>query len=234
MPAPELQKLPSVSELSASAQDYLKAIWGLTEWRTQPVTPTLVAERTGLKLSTVSDALRRLTSQGLLSHAPYGSVELTETGRSYALAMVRRHRLIESFLVNTLGYSWDQVHDEAERLEHAVSDFMVEQIDQLLGHPDRDPHGDPIPASDGTMTFPQARRLTEAGTGVVMVERISDADPVLLQFFEAHGIGVGVTLRVEPGAPFSEALNIRAPEADTAVALGRAATDALYVSAVAP
>ena len=136
----------SVSDLSTSTQNYLKAVWTLSEWSDQPVTPSLIAERTELKLSSVSDAVRRLTSQGLLTHTPYGAVELTEAGHAYAVAMVRRHRLIETFLVKMLGYGWDQVHDEAEHLEHAVSDFMIERIDELLGRPTRDPHGDPIPA----------------------------------------------------------------------------------------
>uniref|UniRef100_UPI00404933AE metal-dependent transcriptional regulator n=1 Tax=Brachybacterium sp. GPGPB12 TaxID=3023517 RepID=UPI00404933AE len=105
----------SVDELSASAQNYLKAIWGLSEWSDEPVTLKLIARRTGVALSSASDAVRKLTEQGLLSHARYGSVELTEVGRSYALVMVRRHRLIETFLVETLGYRWDEVHEEAER-----------------------------------------------------------------------------------------------------------------------
>ncbi|MFT3887953.1 MAG: metal-dependent transcriptional regulator [Arachnia sp.] len=221
----------SVTELSASTQNYLKTIWGLSEWSADPVTPTSIAERTGLKLSSVSDAVRRLTDQGLLTHAPYGFVELTESGRAYAVAMVRRHRLIETFLVETLGYRWDQVHEEAEVLEHAVSDFMMERIDDLLGHPSRDPHGDPIPAADGTVASPDAKRLTEVGAGTrVVVERISDADPALLQFFEVQGIGIGVALAVKEGTPFSDALQVRTPGSDAPVALGRTATDALYVS----
>jgi DtxR family Mn-dependent transcriptional regulator len=221
----------SVDELSASTQNYVKAVWGLSEWSEEPVTPSLIAQRTGLKLSSASDAVRRLTEQGLLAHAPYGSVQLTEAGRAHALSMVRRHRLIETFLVETLGYRWDQVHDEAETLEHAVSDFMVERIDELLGRPARDPHGDPIPTADGTVSRPDARRLTEVGAQErVVVERISDADPALLQFFEGHGIGVGAVLAVEDGPPFSDALAVRTEGADDPVPLGRSATDALYVS----
>lgn len=221
----------SVDELSTSTQNYLKAVWGLSEWSSDPVTPTLIAQRTGLRLSSVSDAVRRLTEQGLLAHAPYGSVELTEIGRTHALAMVRRHRLIETFLVVALGYRWDQVHDEAERLEHAVSDFLIDRIDELLDHPSRDPHGDPIPSADGTVTLPEAGRLTDVeATSRVIVERISDADPALLQFFEAHGIGVGVALRVEDGPPFSEARGVRLDGTDDLLPLGRSATDAIYVS----
>ncbi|MGO2659625.1 metal-dependent transcriptional regulator [Mycetocola reblochoni] len=221
----------SVSELSPSAQNYLKAVWGLTEWSNAPVTPSLVAERTGLKLSSVSDAIRRLTAQGLLSHARYGSVELTEAGRGYALAMVRRHRLIEAFLVSVLGYSWDQVHDEAEHLEHAVSDFMIDRIDAFLGFPSRDPHGDPIPTADGTVSIPTASQLSELGPGArVVVERISDSDSALLQFFEGHGIVVGAELDVAEGPAFSDAMGVRVVGRPGAVTLGRTATDALYVS----
>lgn len=221
----------SVTELSTSTQNYLKAVWTISEWSNAPVTPSLIAERTELKLSSVSDAVRKLTAQGLLNHSPYGAVELTETGRAHAVAMVRRHRLIETFLVRTLGYTWDQVHDEAEHLEHAVSDFMIERIDKLLGHPVRDPHGDPIPAADGTILTPEAVQLStiEPG-GNVAIERISDDDPELLQFFEDRGIVLGAQLAVAEGAPFSGSLEILVAGSSTPVALGALAADALYVS----
>lgn len=221
----------SVSDLSTSTQNYLKAVWNLSEWSETPVTPSLIAERTELKLSSVSDAVRRLSSQGLLSHTPYGAVELTETGRAYAVAMVRRHRLIETFLVKMLGYKWDEVHDEAEHLEHAVSDFMIERIDELLGRPTRDPHGDPIPLADGTIVAPEATPLGEVAAGTeVVIERISDDDPALLQFFEDRGIVLGAQVVVREGAPFSESLDVHVTGEDHPVALGRAAIDALYVS----
>lgn len=221
----------SVSQLSESAQNYLKAVWVLAEWSDAPVTPTLIAERTGLRLSSVSDAIRKLTGQGLLHHAPYGAVELTPEGHDFAVAMVRRHRLIESFLVTSLGYGWDQVHDEAERLEHAVSDFMVDRIDEFLGFPSRDPHGDPIPSKSGKISMPDAVQLTSAETGSeVVVERISDEDPALLQFFQENGIDLGVRLTVSEGAPFSDSVDVRVHGADRPLALGRTATDALYVS----
>lgn len=221
----------SVDELSESAQNYLKVIWGLTEWSDEPVTLTLIAQRSGVAASSASDAVRKLTAQGLLSHARYGAVTLTDMGRSYALTMVRRHRLIETFLVDTLGYSWDEVHDEAEALEHAVSDRMIDRIDEVLGFPSRDPHGDPIPAADGSVSIPCARKLTDVEAGLAcVVERIADSDPALLQFFESHGIRVGVALDVTEGAPFSEARNVQAPGMPAPVPLGSAACDALYVS----
>jgi len=221
----------SVSELSASAQNYLKAIWSLGEWSDEPVTASTIAEKMGVKLSTVSDAVRKLTAQGLVEHAPYGAVALTDVGRGYALAMVRRHRLIESFLVSVLGYRWDQVHDEAESLEHAVSDFMMERIDELLGHPTRDPHGDPIPAVDGTLTIPDAVRLTLVQPEqTAVVERISDADPELLRYLFEHGVRIGAALRVGVGAPYSESVEVRVEGGTVPLALGRAATDAVWVS----
>ena len=223
----------AVSELSASSQNYLKAVWGLQEWSDAPVTPSMVAETTGMKLSTVSDAMRRLADKGLVDHAPYGAITLTDSGRSYALEMVRRHRLIETFLVEMLGYSWDLVHDEAEALEHAVSDFMIDRLDVLLGHPVRDPHGDPIPTAAGELTYPEAFRLSEAAPGSLLrIERISDADPALLQYFSEHGIAVGSTVTSRSGSPFSGAIEISAGPGAAALALGSSATDAVWVSLV--
>ncbi|WP_250443945.1 metal-dependent transcriptional regulator [Actinotalea sp. C106] len=224
----------SVAELSSSAQNYVKIIWGLQEWSTADVTATMIAERAGVRLSTVSDAVRRLADQGLVEHTRYGAVTLTDLGRSHALAMVRRHRLIEAFLVNVLGYRWDEVHDEAEELEHAVSDLMVTRIDELLGFPTRDPHGDPIPAADGTVTIPDAVQLSHREpTGQVVVERISDADPGLLQYFSDTGVLVGATLELSAGAAYSEAVGVR-PEGRDGVSLGPAAADAVWVSPVTP
>lgn len=221
----------SVSELSVSTQNYLKAIWGLSEWSDAPVTVAVIAEKTGLKLSTVSDAVRRLTDQGLLHHARYGAVELTDTGAAHAIAMVRRHRLIETLLVDVLGYGWEQVHDEAENLEHAVSDFLVDRIDALLGHPTRDPHGDPIPAPDGTVSRPNAVQLSAAEAGSeVVIERISDADPALLRHLQDHGITLGARITWNEGSPFSDAVSVGVVGSPVTVSLGRAAIDALYVS----
>ncbi|WP_084125679.1 metal-dependent transcriptional regulator [Demequina sp. NBRC 110054] len=220
----------SVSELSASAQNYLKAVWGLQEWTDEPVTPTALAAKVGVRMSSVSDAVRRLSEQGLLTHTPYGAVELTEEGRRYAVAMVRRHRLIETFLVDVLGYTWDQVHDEAETLEHAVSDFMIDRIDERLGQPSRDPHGDPIPSAEGVLDAPDACLLSSVSPGArVRVERISDADPELLRFFADKDFRIGIELEVREGAPFSGAVEVLCPDG-AALALGQAATDAVWVT----
>ncbi|MFC4243195.1 metal-dependent transcriptional regulator [Gryllotalpicola reticulitermitis] len=184
-----------LSELSSTAQDYLKVIWSATEWAPAPVTVTQLATRMGVRKATVSDAVRRLVDSGLLTHEPYGAVELSDLGREHAVAMVRRHRILETFLVESLGYAWDEVHDEAERLEHAVSDTLIDRIDALLDHPSRDPHGDPIPSRDGSPHLPPAMLLADAPTGVPLrVERISDADSAVLRELAAHSIRPGATI----------------------------------------
>ncbi|WCC79579.1 metal-dependent transcriptional regulator [Cutibacterium equinum] len=220
----------SVTTLTASSQTYLKAIWSLQEWSDDPVSTSMLASKVGVRLSTVSEAVRKLTEQGMLQHTRYGSVALTDEGARHAVAMVRRHRLIETFLAETLGYRWDQVHEEADALEHVVSDFMVERIDELLGHPVKDPHGDPIPSPTGDIEHPDgAMQLSTVGPGeAVRVERVSDSDPGLLQFLAECGIGVGTVLEPRPGAPYSDSIEVTV--ADRVIALGRSATDAVWVS----
>lgn len=235
-----------LSELSASTQNYLKAIWSLEEWSDMPATASALAERMGLRASSVSDGLKRLAAADLIEHQRYGTIELTELGRTYAVAMIRRHRLIETFLVETLGYTWDRVHDEAEVLEHAVSDFMIERIDTVLGHPSRDPHGDPIPDASGRISFPHTVPLSQCEPGeTVVLERINDSDPKLLRYLSEHGFTPGAHLAIEEGAPFSEAINVRvvapadagaasaqtpAAPPQTTVPLGAAAATDLFVS----
>lgn len=223
----------SVADLSASAQNYLKVIWSLQEWSDAPVTASMIAQKTGLKLSTVSGAMPKLGEQGLVEYARYGSIALTAKGQGYAVAMVRRHRLIETFLVEVLGYRWDEVHDEAEVLEHAVSDFMVGRIDELLAHPVRDPHGDPIPSPSGAVDrTPFVESLSGASPGVRMVvERISDEDPELLRFFAGRGLVVGSELTVSSGPPYSDSLQVQV-EGGTSLVLGRSATDAVWICPV--
>lgn len=225
----------SVSELTTSTQNYLKAIWGLTEWSSNSVTATEISQKTGLKLSSVSDGMRRLGEAGLVHYSPYASIELTELGRKHALAMVRRHRMIETFLVEVLGYRWDQVHDEAENLEHAVSDFMIDQLDKQLGFPTRDPHGDPIPRADGTIVIPSAVQLDLVPIeSKAQVRRISDANPELLKFFDEHKIGLDTKLEVLEPEQYSNDLSIKIPGSDKPLALGKEAAQALYVEIMEP
>lgn len=181
--------------MSAVAENYLKVIYAHTEWQPAAITSSQLAARLGSAPSSVTEMVKKLTAQGLVEHALYGTIVLTSVGRAEALRMVRRHRLIETWLVSEFGYSWDEVHDEAEVLEHAVSDRMVDAIDARLGHPTADPHGDPIPAADGSVAPTRGERLSEVEVGDSMrVVRISDSDPDVLRLLESRGIGVGSRL----------------------------------------
>lgn len=218
----------SFQDLSVNSQDYLKVMWDLQEWTGEAVQPSALAKKTGMKLSTVSGAIARLTAMGLVEHNPYGAITLTEEGTEYALIMVRRHRLLESFLVRTLGYGWDEVHDEADSLEHAVSDNMIDRIDAALGHPAHDPHGDPIPTAAGDIEEEATIPLSKAPeNALVEVERVNDEDPDLLRYLTSEGITVGSTLRIGQKAPYSNSVSVTVvshrPEAsDAAPAAGTA------------
>ncbi|MBH0083588.1 metal-dependent transcriptional regulator [Salinibacterium sp. SWN167] len=181
-----------VDAISFVAQDYLKAIWSATEWGDPPITTKALAARFGTSPANVTDTLHRLAAQQLVDYRPYKPVQLTKTGARLAIAMVRRHRIIETFLVTTLDYGWDEVHDEAERLEHAATNTLIDRMDALLGFPTSDPHGDPIPTAEGhTNTARGAIRLASAAPGRYRVQRISDA--------EAANLEIAVTLQVAPG-----------------------------------
>ena len=193
----------SLDEITPVAQDYLKAIWSATEWGDAPLSTNSLAARMGTTAPNVTETVKRLAAQGLVEYQPYKPVTLTGKGREHAIAMVRRHRLLESFLAATLGYSWDEVHAEAERLEHAASDELIERIDQMLGRPTRDPHGDPIPTPEGQRAQPaHAVRLDVAEPGFYRVLRISDADPQRLVRFQQAGLVPGTVVEVTEAGHF--------------------------------
>ncbi|MGJ9402453.1 metal-dependent transcriptional regulator [Arthrobacter sp. KK5.5] len=183
--------------LSSNEEDYLKAVYGLGEWDRHPVTTGAVAAKLGVSPASATSMVAKLVGRGLLDHPPYGAVSLTPEGRRCALAVVRRHRLIETFLVGELGYGWDEVHDEAELLEHTVSARFIDRLDARLGHPASDPHGDPIPTAGGDLRLPAAVRLDQASSGSAVVVRVSDADPGLLRACAAVGIVPGSQLDPE-------------------------------------
>lgn len=224
-----------VRDLTMVAQDYLKIIWTTQEWSHEKVSTKLLAERLGVSPSTASESIRKLADQGLVHHEKYGAVTLTDRGRQAALAVVRRHRLLETFLVSELGYSWDEVHDEAEVLEHAVSDLMLDRIDVKLGHPTRDPHGDPIPAADGQVPTPPARQLSACADGDFgTVARISDADPEMLRYFDAVGISLDSRLQVLARRDFAGMISVSVQDSDGALStieLGSPAAQAIWVVA---
>ena len=193
-----------VDDLTPVAQDYLKVIWSATEWGEPPITTKGLAARFATTQANVSETMRRLQRHGLVTYQPYKPVTLTVSGETLALAMVRRHRLLEAFLAQVLSYGWDEVHDEAERLEHAVSEEFINRIDRLLGHPRTDPHGDPIPGPNGDWA-PQAGaiKLAQAEPGRYRVVRVADTDPEQLSRLRRNRVVPGAVLHVRAGpAPF--------------------------------
>ncbi|MBF0671525.1 MAG: metal-dependent transcriptional regulator [Salinibacterium sp.] len=192
-----------------AVEDYVKTIYSFGEWDDVPATPSALAARLGLAASTVTEMVKKLAASGLVDHVPYGAITLTAEGRTLALRMVRRHRLIETWLVEEFGYRWDEVHEEADVLEHAVSDRMLDAIFEKLGRPVRDPHGDPIPSSDGRVVMPPAVLLAEAPDGHEGgIVRIRDRDPKLLRYLEAEGFDLDARVRVVGRKPFGGALAI--------------------------
>ncbi|AFR08500.1 iron dependent repressor, N-terminal DNA binding domain protein [Nocardiopsis alba ATCC BAA-2165] len=213
----------------------MKVIYDLQERGTGPVTISGMAERLSVSNSSVSGMLRKLNELGLVQHQRYGNVSLTETGTKAALAVLRRHRLLETYLVAELGYSWDEVHDEAEILEHVVSDKFVDRIAAHLGDPVVDPHGDPIPTREGAIVQRESVLLSEAeaGTSGVIV-RVNDTDPELLRYLTDIDIGIGRRVRVVERLPFAGSIRIGVrPEPEDEEqerALGLVAAEALWIS----
>lgn len=212
-------------EAHTATDDYLKAIYHHTEWQDAAITPSMLAGRLGLAPSSVTEMIKKLAAQGLVSHRPYGPISLTPAGRLRAAATIRRHRLIETWLVREFGYSWDEVHDEAEVLEHTISDRLLAGIDARLGHPRFDPHGDAIPDADGNVHREPFVLLGTAPVGHTgRVLRVSDRDPAMLRTFDEAGIDVGRTLTLV--APGQVRVDDRAP-----VTLPAEAADAVWVTA---
>jgi DtxR family Mn-dependent transcriptional regulator len=195
---------------SSSIEDYVKVIYSFTEWQDKPITSSQLAQRLGVANSSVSEMVRKLKDQGLVNHQPYSAITLTANGVRLALLMVRRHRLIETFLVQEMGYRWDEVHDEAELLEHAVSNTFIERMAAKLGNPVRDPHGDPIPAADGSVLMPAANRMNELDDGHTgRITRISDENPELLRYLAAEEIDLDAAIEVIGRRPFGGAMVVR-------------------------
>jgi len=203
--------------LTRSVEDYLKAIFHLTE-AGAPATTNDIAHQLDLAPASVTGMVKRLSGQRLLEHEPYKGVQLTAAGRRAALRMVRRHRILESYLVAFLGYTWDTVHEEAERLEHSVSDALIERMALALGNPSVDPHGDPIPAPDGTMAELVFTPLSEVAAGeTVRIRRVETGQADRLRFLAAHGLVPGALVTVTAREPFGGPVRLRMATGDQVV-----------------
>ncbi len=195
-------KVTPHSSLTASVEDYLKAVYRIT-LRSDVASTSELAAELNVAAASVTGMVRRLAEQGLLDHVPYRGVRLTASGRQAALRTIRRHRIIETYLTRVLHYPWDHVHDEAEHLEHAASDELIERMAEALGHPEEDPHGAPIPAADGTVLERTLLTLADMDTGVrVRIVMVSDRDAALLRYLAEQGLKPGAEVKIIDKAPF--------------------------------
>ena len=196
--------------LTRSVEDYLKAIYRLSE-QGQHATTSEIAHHLGLSAPSVTGMVKRLSEQGLVTYEPYKGVSLTAEGRRGALRMLRRHRVIEAYLVAFLGYGWETVHDEAERLEHAVSDVLIDRMAAALGNPVVDPHGDPIPGADGSIDNARYLPLTELKAGdVADIRQVATNEPERLRYLGTLGLLPGIRITIERCEPFEGPISVRA------------------------
>jgi DtxR family Mn-dependent transcriptional regulator len=199
-----------MSASSPAIEDYSKAIYALEQRDREPVSTNALAERLGVTPASASGMVKRLGELGLVTHQRYRGVSLTDAGRRVALEVIRHHRLLELYLVQDLGVPWDRVHQEAEVLEHVLSEELEELIAAKLGHPTHDPHGDPIPTADLVIEERPTERLSDqpvdsAGRFV----RVSDADPAMLRYLGERGIAPGADYEVVDRQPFDGPLFVR-------------------------
>jgi DtxR family Mn-dependent transcriptional regulator len=195
---------------SSAVEDYTKAIYALQQRSPEPVSTNALAERMGVTPASASGMVKRLGELGLVTHVRYRGVSLTDAGQRVALEVIRHHRLLELYLVKSLGVPWDRVHQEAEVLEHVLSEELEELIAAKLGDPTRDPHGDPIPTRDLTIDEAPTRSLESLQAGARgTFARVSDSDPEMLRYLSERGIGPGDPFEVIDRQPFGGPLFVR-------------------------
>ncbi len=210
---------PPASErpLTAPVEDYLKAIYSI-EQAGDAAGTNEIATRLSIAAPSVSGMVRRLADQGLVSYERYRGVRLTAAGRRAALKTIRRHRVVEAYLAKALGYPWDRVHEEAERLEHAASDELVDRMAAAIGEPVTDPHGHPIPTREGTIDETPHQTLADLATGQrSRVKRVSDEDGELLRYLARIGVRPGVIITIAERAPFEGPISLRIAKAQVQV-----------------
>lgn len=207
---------------SLTIENYVKTIYSNSVGNgSRPASTGQIASSLGVSPGTVTSMLKTLSETGLATYTPYEGVKLTSAGRALALRVLRRHRLIELFLVQTLGLSWDEVHDEAENMEHAVSDFLVDRFEEFLGHPNVDPHGDPIPSADGNVILPEGQFLSEIPSGTEFeVVRVLEQAPEFLRNLASAGLRPGSAAKVVSSDPATGSITVVAGNQETILQSG--------------
>jgi len=220
--------MPEQAVLTRSMQDYLKAIFSILE-RNERATTSVIAGRMGIAPPSATAMVKRLAQLSLVEHEPYQGVTLTAMGEKTALEIVRHHRLLELYLAEALGVPWDQVHDEAEELEHAISESLEERIDTALGNPTVDPHGAPIPARDGSFVELSGRKLSEVDEGErVTIIQVDDRDPALLRYLAECELYPGARIDVLAAEPYEGSLVLKLENKE--FRLGRGAARQILVT----
>ncbi|MBK8227449.1 MAG: metal-dependent transcriptional regulator [Flavobacteriales bacterium] len=195
--------------LTRSEEDHIKAVYALLQAEESAFTKEIAA-RMHTKASSVTDMLKKLAKKKLLKHEPYYGVKLTAKGEALALQLVRRHRLWETFLVERLGFGWDEVHEVAEHMEHVASEKLVDKLDAYLGRPHFDPHGDPIPDKYGRIRARKTKRLAACKPGeTVRIAAVSDTTDGLLRLLGAKGLRIGATLSVQEVHAFDGSMDVK-------------------------
>ena len=216
---------------SSTVENYLKAIHQGQSALSRPerlVPMGSVAAALGVTPGTATTMVKALAESGLAEYEPYSGVRLTNAGERLAGLVLRRHRLVELFLVQVMGMRWDEVHDEAEQLEHVVSERLIERIDEMLGRPTQDPHGDPIPNTDGTITAKHLESLLTCPVGTLLkVTRIADQDPSFLRFIERNDLKPGQAVEVEARDAAADAVQLRGKDRKSLTIGARAASKLL-------
>ena len=213
-------------------QDYLKALCLLGDEVAddRAISTQLLSSRLGVSAASATNMLKKLDSMGLVRHVPYRGAELTAAGRNVGLEMIRHHRLLETYLAEALGVPWDEVHEEAEVLEHVLSEDLEDRISALLGNPNIDPHGHPIPGKDGSMPRTSNRRLWDVSDGErVEVERVSDAQAEALRYLGGAGIRPGSEVEVVNRGPVGGPLFVRVEGSSKEAALSRELAEVVWV-----
>lgn len=216
--------------LSQSVEDYLKAIYKL-EANEKGASTTRIAESLDVSSASATNMVKRLAKMGLVDYQSYKGASLTSSGRKIALEIIRHHRLLELYLLEVMGYSWDEVHDEAEKLEHHISEQFEDKIAELLDNPTHDPHGDPIPTKDGIMPSMEVESLIDAGEGHhYLVSRVKNQDPELLRYLEKIGLLPGAKLSIKEKGPFKGPITLYIEDKEQV--LGHEVAEHIYVAEI--
>ncbi|WP_225035845.1 metal-dependent transcriptional regulator [Winogradskyella sp. SM1960] len=217
--------------MTLAEENYLKAIYHLEQQFKNGVSTNALAEEMNTKASSATDMVKKLADKNMLTHIPYQGATLSEAGRICAVKVIRRHRLWEVFLVEKLNFSWDEVHEVAEHLEHINSDKLVDELDAFLGHPTYDPHGDPIPDKEGKFTYIEKIVLAKSEVGATYkCIGVDDTSSKFLKYLDSNNIGLGTIIKVIHKEPFDNSLKLAL--GDTEIVVSQSVAKNLYLKKI--